>query len=105
MARVKRGAGPPAEVPLNIGLDVPQEMDLSASHEDFFMQWRKHIKREDISCYVYRLWPIIDRGRVGIKEKYIDVVPGSNLDFGESWLKRAHGSGKYRLLMVRIKPR
>ena len=43
---------------------------------------------------------MIDRARVGIDTKYIDVVPGSNLEFSETWIKRAHGSGRYKLLMV-----
>lgn len=50
--------------------------------------------RRDISCYVWRLDPPIDRRQVGISDSNIEIIPGA-VDL-EALLAK-HGSGEYHL--------
>lgn len=62
---------------------------------EFFEMVRNHPTKEAILCYVYRLWPIIDRKLSGQANKYIDKLTADTIT--EDYLLQAHGTGKYRL--------
>lgn len=61
--------------------------------------WEEVAARDpkSIVCYVYRLWPVIDRGLVGEKRKYIDLVAPP--DISEDYIRANHGRGTYRLML------
>lgn len=64
--------------------------------QDFFRFCAEYPNKEGISVYVYRIQPVIDRGRAGIPTRYIDLVAGP---IEETYLLRTWGSGKYQLCL------
>lgn len=81
---------------------APAEFDFGVPYQTFgpgqaaeFQRFTElYPDRRDISCYVWRLDPPIDRRQVGISDSNIEIIPGA-VDL-EGLLQR-HGSGEYHL--------
>lgn len=85
--------------------DEHEELDLVADQvessgatgrpADLFEVVANHQRKSDLVCYLYRLWPVIDRRLSGASVKYIDKLTAEATT--PDHIRKAWGSGRYRL--------
>ena len=97
MARRKK----PQELALDEQADSlpesPETSDsLSSAIDALFETARTHPRQDDLVCYLYRTWPIIDRKKTDkTRPKYIDKLTAQCTT--RDHIRKAWGSGKYLL--------
>lgn len=67
-------------------------------HEDFWAFLADYPDKRGLSCYVYRLDPVINMARVGQDASYIDVIADLGL-MSYNAIAEAHGGGKYQVML------
>lgn len=100
------GASQSPEPPVPV-LPAPKKFSLYSA-DDFFRYWSQvdTASPDRVLCYVYRVWPKIDRTKAGIEpdaNKYIDklhkALPADPAEWKPEMLHR-YGSGAYKMVLT-----